>query len=361
MSERAEIYVPATARLPEDLKIRHDLLEPARIAGYQTGLMLLIKQGDLDPDNVRRQIDNLGPFANMSRAERPVLFGMHPNKPLDGPNRFNFLDNGARSQDYLEGSIDLVAQLPSEFTPPSGRALTFHLNTLVRPENWVSDEDYWARAFEDVLARVRDSAAYAQRQGVTLAVETTPVTEFGDMPRTSDYLLDDGHTYWADLGNPWPLFFWRDEIQRLRDAGTGIVTDTCHSFIALRTALEVQRLAGEGRGSEALKTYMIHPSDVEAAPPIDEFANMVIDNTKPGDVWHVNDASGMRTTEGLQGEDRVFEEGIALFEGDIPADQLQQIVESGLKMPIKLVIEVNEEDYTENPNTKKSLKAMNFD
>ncbi len=357
MPERAEIYVPAVARFPDDLRIRHDLLEPARVAGYHTGLMLLLKNGDVDPETARRHIDNLDPYARMPKEERPALFGMHPNKPLTGPNRFNFLENGAKSQEDLEQSINFVAQLPSEFTPNSGRALSFHLNTLIHPDAWVSDEDYWARAFEDVLARVRESAAYAQRHNVALAVETVPIPEFGDMARTPEHLMDDGHTYWADLGNPWPLLFWRDEVKKLRNAGTNIVTDVCHSFIALRTVHEAGRLTDEGKGPEALHTYMIHASDVEAAPPMDAFAELVVQNTEPGDVWHINDARGIYRTKGLHGEYGQFEEGVALFEGDIPKADLQTLIEQGRDMPIKYVIEVGETDFDRNPETRKSLEV----
>lgn len=357
MSENeAEIYVPAVAGFPNDLRNRYDLLEAAREKNYKTGLMLVIRPQDLNPEKVQKQLDNLDPYAAKSVAERPAIFAMHPNLPISGEAPFNFLKNPNFSEDYVGKAIEFVARFPPELSPATGRALSFHLNSLIAPEEWISDDDYWANVFEGVLERIGNLAEFAKRQGVDIAVETTPVTEFGDVSKDPEHLMGDGHTYWADLGNPWPLLFWRDEIHRLRQKGSRVAIDFCHSFIALRTVLLAGRLAKEGR-PEALSVYMLHQSDIDAARKV-SFPEAVLAHTQKGDIWHVNDAKGFYKTVALQGEESSFQEGVALFEGEIPVEALDTLVKKGLKLPIKYVIEVHEEDFTNSPNTKKSLQKV---
>ncbi len=362
MSDRgqAEIFVPAVAEFPQQLKVKYNLLEKARNQGFNTGIMLVLLPGGLTPEKAKLQLDNLEPYLRLPSSERPSIFAMHPNLPLTGDKRLNFLDNPNWSQEYLEQSIDLVAQLPSEFTPATGKALSFHLNTLIKPKQWVSDEDYWAKAFEGVLSKVKAVAEFGQRHGVKVAIETLPLTEYGDVAKEEKRLMDDGHTFWADLGNPWPLLFWRDEISKLRQAGSKIAIDVCHSFIAIRTVEEVRRLSREGKGKEALSVYMIHPSDLEKSQTAGSYDQQVLTNTAPGDIWHVSDAKGLYKTPELHGEQTHFEEGVALFEGDIPVDTLEKIIKEGLQKDIKFVIETMEADYSAPtaPVTERSLNSV---
>ncbi|MFH0936989.1 MAG: hypothetical protein V1808_01710 [Candidatus Daviesbacteria bacterium] len=355
-STKAEIYVPALAISPEQLKTKYDLLKTVREKDHRSGLMLVFRPKDLALEERQIILDNLDQFVGMSMEERPVIFAMHSNLPLSGPQRLNFLTNRRYSEEYIERSVDLVAQLPLELVPVSGRALSFHLNTLIIPEQWVSNEDFWKKAFEGVLKSVGDITSYAERNGVIVAVETTPIPEYGDVIRDTDHMMDDEKTYWADLGNPWPLLFWRDDISKLRQTGAKIAIDICHSFIALKAVQEACRLVSRGKNG-VLKDYMLFEDDLREVNNVN-FIQMVQQNTRRGDIWHVSDAKGIYKTPKLQGEQSYFQEGVDLFEGDMPVETLDRIIKYGLNSPIKFVLETNEVDYLNNPNTKKSLARI---
>ncbi len=351
----AVIFVPTIASFLDDLKARHDLLEPARKQGLQTGLMLVIRPQDLTTEKIGLQLGNLARFVNLDTADRPAVIAMHPNMPIDGNERLNFLTNVTHSLECVKKGIEFVARIPRELAPAEGKVLSFHLNTLVKPNKWVPNQDHWSKRFEKVVQQIAVLANFGKSKGVDIAVETTPIPEFGDLRRDEKHLLEDG-TYWSDLGNPWPLLFWRDEISKLRKAGCKLAIDLCHSYIAYKAVLEVKRLVESGK-SQAFSTYMVHPSDIEAAQSAD-FAKMVLQNTMPGDIWHVNDARGMYQTALLQGKDRTFEEGVVPFEGDIPGKPLKELIAKGRELPIKLVIEVNETDFQNSPNTKATLAIV---
>lgn len=366
MSDRAEIYVPAVARFPNDLENRHRLLEPARERGFKTGLMLVLRdQRDLEPEAIERQLGNLEPYVGLPEAERPAVFIMHPNKPLSGPKRLNFLDNPQYSQEYVEQSINFASRIPRELTPPSGQMVRFHLNTLVSPTSWVGDHFYWSEIFYDrVKPRIYNLSLLAHEKNLKIAVETTPIPEFGDMEKNDSTLMEDGHTYWADLGNPYPLLPWDIKVEPL-GADVNLAIDWCHTFVALSTIYDAKRLIDSGRdGLQILQRYMIHYETfglANALSPLgilEHFSRTVLDMTKPDDVWDVNDARGLYRTPELHGVQTYFEEGVTLFEGDIPTPHLQHLIREGVKRPIKFVLEINEDDFENSPNTKTSLARV---
>lgn len=354
MNRSAEVYLPAVAEFPEDLRNRYNLLKPVRLKEYKTGLVLVIRPQGLGKEAIQKQLDNLDIYVKKPEPERPLVIAMHPNMPLTGPNRLNLLTNGAFTQEQIEHTvIDLVAKIPDEITPTDGRVISFHLNTLISPKEWKPDQDYWNQQFEGVLKRVRDISEFSKRQSVNIAVETLPIPEFGDVADKEKKFTDDGHTYWSRLGNPWPLLFWRDEISHIRSAGSRMAIDFCHSFIAMKTLARVEIGDVEERNR-----LMVHDFDIKFAQNNNNFSEQVINNTKPGDIWHVNDGhlgEGSRTADTPD-----FFEGITLFEGDIPTKDLKTLVNEGLKKPIKYVIEVNETDFQNSPNTRNSLEKVFF-
>ena len=109
---------------------------------------------------------------------------MHPNMPID---KFNFFKDPEFSQDYVEQSIAFASMLPQEMRPKTGNAVSFHLNTLVTPAEWVADPDYWQKAFETVEAKIKSLVEYGARYGVKIAIETTPISEFGDIRRDKEH------------------------------------------------------------------------------------------------------------------------------------------------------------------------------
>lgn len=378
LEQRAEIYLPAVARSADDLRNRHQMLTPVRERGFKTGLMLVLRgPQDLEEEAIRKQLDNLDPFLNLSRDEKPSVFVMHPNKPLTGPQKFNFLTNQEWSREYVEKSIDFASRIPAELTPVTGQMVSFHLNTLLTPEEFkqgciqylgygaFGNSEYlnpflstidFAPYGKSVLVAIENLANYAKKGRIKIGIETTPITEFGDMEKNEATLLEDGKTYWADLGNPWPLLPWRQEIQEIRNIGAGVVVDICHSFIAMRTVQEVAWLIKADLSSEALKTYMIDSSDLDHVQSLGNFSDEILRITEDGGAWHVNDALGLYRTPELYGKQTYFKEGIPLFEGDIPTRHLERLIREGLRKPIKFVLEINETDFANSPNTKRSLQ-----
>jgi len=355
---KAEIYVPAVAESLADLKVSFELLEPARRKCIQTGLMLIIRPAGLSAEKIQLQLDNLDYFLGKPIPDRPMVFGMHPNMPLSGSERLNFLTNPNWSEEYVRRGIEMMAKLPSELTPASGKAISLHLNTLVALEAWAANEPHWEKAFEGVLERIKGLVAFGADHGVRIAIETTPIPEFGDTPRNDRSLLNNsGGGYWPDLINPWPLLFWRGEIEKLREAGANLTIDICHSYIALRTILEIEKYTSKKQES-FLARYGLYASDLEHAREAMEFASLVLEHTKPGDIWHVNDARGFYKSPELFGEESFFEEGVQLFEGDIPENDLMILIREGLRKRIKFVLEVHETDFTNRPNTKMSLERV---
>jgi hypothetical protein len=358
---QAEMYVPSVAHFPNDLRLRYDLLRPAREQGFQTGFMLVLGANDFSQDRQQKQLDNLALYAQLSSAERPRVFGMHSNTPLDGPNRLNLLNNHHQSQEHLEQSITLIAQLPHELTPQTGKMLSFHLNTLIKPSEWKSDEEYWQRAFEEVLRNIQITVDFGKRNNVAVAIETTPIPEFGDVAHKPSSLMDDGHTYWRELGNPWPLLFWRDEVQQLRNTGAQLAIDFCHSYIALRTVRQIAKLPADVR-AKALLQHMLFERDLDFGQSAGSLSEQILKNTQAGDVWHVNDGAVQRLPKDFSRDkytqQAYFEEGIALFEGNIPVRGLQKLIREGLKKPIKFTIETHETDFQNSPHTRKSLDKV---
>lgn len=357
----ADLYLPSVALKPSDLKTRWEMLKDARDLGIESGLMLvLLGPGDLSREAIDNQLFNLEIYLNLPKGGTPRFFIMHSNLPLYGNERLNFLTNPDYSEHYLGQSIELASALPDEFTPKHGRLVSFHLNTMVTPDQWNPNFDFWSKRFEDVERRITQLVSFAQRagkDGVRLAIENVPIPEFGDWPKSQDSKIPNSQYYYTDLGEPWPLLPWRPEVSRLRRAGTFLTIDISHLYIALRTVFEVARLAKFER-KDALLRYMIFESDLEHALKIDIFANQVLKLVKRGDILHVNDASGFTRMREFHGEDKPYKEGLAFYDGEIPKSQLKKIILESLKKPISFVIEVNETDFNKSPNTARSLRHV---
>lgn len=357
--EKAEIYLPVVTGSSQELFGRDRMLSTFREKGHIGGFML-VPRGEkyLAYNGRREQLDALDPFVGRSFLERPRVFIHHSNKPL-GERGYNLLTNPEWSRDYVASSIELAAMIPKELVPESGRAVNIHLNTLVAPDRWVTSDSYWKKEFERVVGTIKELTAFASERNVTLAIETTPVPEFGDIPRIPDNRTAED-VYWADLGNPWALLLWRPEgIVKLRGVGCNLAIDFCHSYLALDTARFAEALIKNGEDPEKiLRTFKLTRADVSSVPSRRQFREHVVRNTQKGDIWHVNDAKGSYSVPPYSRGYQYFEEGVVPFEGDIPKDVLRQLIQEGLRQPIKFVIEVLEKDYSRSPNTRRALEKI---
>lgn len=354
-SIKAEIYLPAAGKSNRDLSNRYRLLQSLH-KDIRTGLMLgFFSLQDLDKQAIEGVLRNLESLSISKHSEAKVIV-MHPNKPLIGNKRLNFLDNPEWSKKYVKKSIDFCYLIQKRFDPGWGQLLTFHLNTLVAPSLWRNDKNYWDRKFSEVYKHLIQLMRYANLKNVRLAIETTPVPEFGDIAKSDAIYLEDYGCYWCDLGNPWPLFFWRDEIARLREAGYSIVIDWSHSYIALETLKRLSKLPGL---KKILARYMVYKEDLEFANSIKSFSDLINKNTEDGDIWHINNAKGMYKYKDIFGAEEVFQEGVSLYSGEIPEKEIIELLKKGLRKKIKIVIEVNETDFEKSPNTRQALRVIN--
>ena len=286
-----------------------------------------------------------------------MVTGIFQHPFHDRQHRLNFLDNPKYSQEYVEQGVDFVDQLPREFTPITGSALSFHLNTLIPPVRWHDNPYYWQRKFEEVSINLKSLADFAARRNIGISLETTPVPEFGDMEKSEDTFMPEEGIYFADLVNPWPFFFWTNEVKKIRELGIKLKIDLCHSYIAMQAISLVQDLPGLTK-FDGMITYGISEEDLSRVVEIGRFPSLVLSNTETGSIWDVNDARGLYRTPELHGVQTYFEEDVTLFEGNIPTPHLQHLIREGVKMPIKFVLEIHEKDLKNSPNTKKSLDRV---
>ena len=118
----------------------------------------------------------------------------------------------------------------------------------------------------------------------------------------------------------------------------GICLDICHN----RTIyLNVNR--GNSRN-------LLHPDDFQKLKSKSLFDDII--NLKSDDLVHLNDGSGFYSGN----EKTTFKEGLALGEGDI--QELPKIVKYLNENKIPFVLEINETDFNNRPNTKKSIDYL---
>ena len=368
---QAQIFVPSVARFPDDLRTRHEILQPARDQGFKTGLMVvLLRPEDLGiadelglddqvlKDRRQKQLDNLDVFGNLPEEERPGITVMHPWRPLLGEKRLNFLTNPAWSEDYVADAIDFAAEIPDGLTPEYGRYLSFHTNTMVTPDvwdEWMKDPDYLLEAFEDVQRRIGELSFYGKRKSVNIGVETIPIPAFGDWAKNEKSRIPDTPYYFADLVEAYPLLPQHIERHLIRKEGAHITHDFSHTFIGMRAVQEVKRLGTLA----ALNAYKIYEADLFFADDVGKFDEVILEGIKDGDMVHANNAKGIYRFPQFHGTKRElpYKDSASLSRGDIPRRQLRRLIKGSLQRQVHFVIEVNEPDgkMLEAPNTKEFL------
>ena len=364
---RVEIYVPSVAKFPEDLEARNKILDPVRRENLSAGLMLILtKSEDVEGKVAQKQLDNLEPFVKLGYGDRPVVFFMHPWKPLTGTtdNPLNFLTNGDWSREYVEKTIDLVAKVPDELTPETGRAMTFHLSAYVTPDQWKPDPNFWEERFSGVMRHIKEVVEYGRRNNVKVHIETVPVPPWGDWAVAEESKIPGTLYYYRDFGTPWPLVFhWRDEIKKLRELGAFLTVDWCHTSIALLAVRDAKKLIEKDNRIKdlVLSTYMIFESDLGKARE-DNLSNDIDQLMMEGDVIHANQSTGVCKIASIHGEDAAYGDSASLIaDGNIKRDELTKLIKKALGLPgVKFVVEVNEPkgQMLEAPNTKASLAEV---
>lgn len=359
---KAQICLPAWATSQEQIKAAYDLLEKARDNGYRTGIMLVLgTPSNLEVQATQKILDNLNFLVGLPTPKQPGVFLMHPFGPLSGDKVFNLASESQFSIDYLGKSFELAARIPEALSPKKGKVVTAHINAhlVILPDDQKS-QDRLMRAQEETLGTIRTIVDTANHSRVRISFETMPLPEFGDRERTEKTLLNDGVHHWADLVNALPLFLWRPrEIQKLRDTGAELTIDLGHSFIAQYALKELAELPPE-RIRGFMRRYGLTDEDIKLARRLN-FANAVLLNTQPGDIWHVSQPKGTYHEKPTHGDDRTYLEGLSLHQkGDIHPRTMAKLIKAGLASDILFTLEIIERsgDYVGRPETSKSLKKI---
>lgn len=302
-----QILIPTVAKFPKDIEKSWALAKS--IVGYHSGLMLLIQNGmqGVFGGDAEVQKQNLQSFAEEYGDNLIVV--MLSNIPIWDVDFFHNTD-GALA--HVKGGVDFAKSLGVG----GKKVVTFHLNTLLNPGEFLKTSLNFKKIFDERIAPVLlEVSEYASKNGVELNVETVPNPEFGDLAVTDEreYL----GTKLRDLRNPY-LISWDASIvsfHKLRELGLGICLDMCHSQML---------------GVDLLEE---------------------VKNLLPTDLVHLNDGSGEFTEEG-----GCFKEGVTLGEGDI--SNLSEIIKELNKKNIPMVLEINETDFVNRPNTKTSIEFL---
>ncbi len=323
-----QIYIPTAPASEDQNRIAIELQAPLTRRGYAPGLMLVILGGRKGLQQRNEQYADLQKFQSVIK-DWPLLTMLSciPLPELDLLNETEF------AVAHIKEGVNYAAQLPFD----TQKTITFHLGSLVTEEEFRSkSQESWRNEFHRIIQpRLKDIATYGKEHGVTVKVETTPVPEFGDIPDT------DQRNYRGvrlnQLRNPFYLTHqWG--FEQIKDSPLSLCLDICHN----RTIYEaVQRDEYEG---------ILFPEDIAVFAG----SKLLDDVTKldSGDLVHLNDGRGLYS----QKAGTVFEEGVTLGEGDIrDLDKIIRILD-GKHVPY--VLEINETDFKNRPNTKKSIDYL---
>ena len=324
---RNTVQIPTVASFSRDIEGSRTMVRKLEEAGYNGGLMLIIRGGmsGVIGDEASKQIENLSVLSPEELAA-PVTV-MLSNLPI---GEIDIL-NGDTAEEHVRRGIEFTFNLP--FT---GRMiLTLHLNSLVSRKEFLSKSAAeWREEFSQTVApRLRRIARFAADYGVEVKIETVPVPEFGDSISINDEREYHGIPLrdLRDLRNP---FYLSDHwgFNEIRACGLGICLDLSHS----RTLYQ-----GQPEG--------LFPEEVDIFGQRSLLDDVVALDSS--DIIHLNDGGGCFDADG-----GCFNEGVTLGEGDIK--DLRGIIEYCNANEITMIIEVNETDYKDRPNTVKSINYI---
>lgn len=324
-----QIFVPTVAEFQDDIQTSLVIQQPLVEAGYDRGLMLVIRGGSKGvtaDETVERQYNNL---SKIKDYDSPIIT-MLSNIPLE---EIDFLHNTDYAKEHVRRGIDFTKGLPIG----TRRILTFHLNSLVPLQEFKDkDETQWKNEFNRIIKpALEEIARHGHNLGVEVKVESVPVPEFGDVPSS------DNRTYrgakWNELRNPFYITAsWG--FDQLREIGLGICLDLCHN----RTLYEIAK-----RGDQDHSLYPNDRGNLSQESLLTDIIPM-----EPNDIVHLNDGLNIFSSK----DNTVHVEGVALGKGDIK--QLRSAIRYFDMMGIPYVLEINETDFKNRPNTKDSIEYI---
>lgn len=327
MAEKGTILMPFAPKYPKQVGASWDVMEKLREKGYTTGLMLVMLDGMKGlNENIAEQDASLLPLkGEYGNAPLVVMLSCTPIEDID------FLHFPYMATKHVMRGVEFARSLPMG----GRRIVSFHLNSLVSHEEFKRySAETWRGRFSEIADSLSVLTNYARRLGVEIVIESTPAPEWGDLHPSDTRIY---------LGTPFRLLFnplyltsnWGfDEIH---NCGAGICLDLCHNSTIYKSAQTPV-------GSDVLLK-----EDLEVLSKCSLMHDVL--SLKPScDIVHLNDGRGLFSFEG-----GVFEEGVALGEGDIP--RLDEITRIILERNIPAVLEINEpgSDFIGRPEARKSV------
>lgn len=344
-----DVFIPTVAESPRDTEISWEVQKPLADRGYRPGLMLVIRKTNpdqkprvFDTENVKKQYDNLAKHSEVY-GNAPIIT-MLSNLPIE---HIDFLHNVEEAKYHVCQGIEFAKNLPIG----ARKILTFHLNTLITPEEFKSrSQEEWYRTFDSIIRpRLNFIGGQGKDNNVEVLVESVPVPEFGDIPGTDERMYRG--VKWRELRNPFYMLGNNHVWNTVKRSGLGVCLDVCHNrTIYLEVSHEVQEVLFKDDAHFIKKEYTI-----DELQYMDCMSRRLLGDVMElhprTDLVHLNDGKGRYTKEGA-----VFYEGIALGEGDI--EGLKYMINTMNQRKIPFVIEVNETDFDNRPNTKKSIEYI---
>ncbi len=323
-------FVPCVAKFLNDIQRSWDILEPLVTAGYQRGLMLVMRGGmEGVTTHADVQLKNLEEILGNEYGDAPIVT-MLSSDPREGNS---WLTQTATALKHVKAGVDFASRLPVG----KRRIVTCHLGSLVTEDTFLSqNSDQWRAQFQrEIAPYLKEASQYAKDAKVELKLETVPVPEYGDLAADGKIRYHGENV--CDLRNP--FYMHRDwGFQEMHEVGWGICLDICHT----RTLSQAARM------QEASWAGIIFAED---QPRL--CLATVLDDVKAlrlTDIVHFNDGAGEFTHEGGR-----FKEGVVPGQGDI-AD-LPKILRLLNLWKIPFVIEVDEDgDFKNRPGTKATIE-----
>ncbi len=337
-----QVFIPTVAEFRGDIARSWEIQGPLVEGGYCPGFMLLVRKDDegkprvFDGDHIQRMYEGVIPYSDRY-GDAPIVT-MLSNLPI---GHIDFLHNNQLATDHVVFGIELARGLPI-----GGRKiLTFHTNTLVTPSEFgARTRDEWCDVFDrELMPSFREIGKAATANNVDLLVESVPVPEFEDISRSDSGKVYRG-VHWSQLRNPFYLYGHNYVRTQLRKAGLEMCLDICHNYTIIQAAADRDR-------------RLLFAEDISYINDgcWDVLAD--VSSVGPLKLIHLNDGKGKYTHEG-----GVYEEGIALGEGDIP--DMPRIVRQINNGRIPFVLEVNvgktegKDDFANRPWVVRSIEYL---
>lgn len=340
--ESMRFYMPALATDMKQIEAKLGSFEP--LENYaEMGIDYVLPSTEyLEEGKVNAQLENTEQLLKRRKITHANIHS--PFRPL---NDINFLYAPERTADLVTKTIDFATRLPEII---SHRSVTIHLNTLVKPDNWRDDLEYYQHAFEStVKPYLSKIIAHGKNNGVDILIETMPLREYGDS--------DDPELY--ELLEPYPILPNRG-IPDIRSLGGNICVDTSHSDVAARAVRYCHTLQKMGIQNARL-FYGLFKEDMESLPKNFNLFHY-LEHLKEGDHLHLSGSEGLfihhNLAKSLGVKPSFHTEGVELGKDNMTKDRIAKIIKIAEDKDVDITLEIDVHDQLNPIQLNKSCKFI---